>query len=301
MASWFGGVALAVAVSWILCAPVPANAAIEDVAGRLRILADSARPSPMIDIEAGWFLMGSSALPPTSGLRTPFDNTEIPQRKIWLDGYRIDRDEVSVANLARGWLAGSSGRAPSWLDHVSAEPQGDGGDRPAVLVTWAEANEFCRSIGKRLPTEAEWEKAARGGDGRLFPWGEAPPDERLAVFGRSPVGGGPDMVAVDTFDAGRSPYGLHHVAGNAAEWVGDWSGIDWYRVMPERNPQGPSSGRYRVVRGGSWRSAPVMLRTATRSAASPDARRDTIGFRCAASLRDDTSPGTLDGMPLPGQ
>jgi iron(II)-dependent oxidoreductase len=258
----------------------------DEVLARLHALALSARPSPMIEIEAGWFLMGSPSLPPTAGLRTPFDNTEIPQRRIWLDQYRIDRDEVSMANFARQWLDASKASAvvPPWLDDGLTNPGADAGNRPVLLVTWSEADEFCRSIGKRLPTEAEWEKAARGGDGRLFPWGETPPNERLAVFGRSPVADRPAVVAVDTFDQGQSPYGLRHAAGNAAEWVADWSGIDWYRVMPERNPPGPRTGRYRVVRGGSWRSDPVMLRTATRNAARPDARRDTIGFRCAASV-----------------
>jgi iron(II)-dependent oxidoreductase len=287
MDSWLGGVALLVSVAGVWGAPGPARAALsdEDLA-RLRAVARSARPATMIEIEAGWFLMGSSALPPTAGLRTPFDNTEIPQRKIWLDRYRIDRNEVSMANFARGWLDASQGRAgpPPWLDQVLVRGDDEMGNRPIVFVTWFEAEEFCRSIGKRLPTEAEWEKAARGRDGRLFPWGEVPPSEGLAVFGR-PSAAGPAVVAVDAFEAGQSPYGLRHMAGNAAEWVADWSGIDWYRVMPARNPQGPPGGRYKVVRGGSWRSDPVMLRTATRSAATPTVRRDTIGFRCAASAR----------------
>jgi iron(II)-dependent oxidoreductase len=289
MGSWLGGVALLASVAWVWCAPVPAPASAlsdEDLA-RLRVLAQSARSAPMIEIEAGWFLMGSSALPPTAGLRTPFDNTEIPQRKIWLDRYRIDRDEVSTANIARGWLEASKrhAAAPPWLEQVLVSQSENIANRPIVLVTWSEADEYCRSIGKRLPTEAEWEKAARGRDGRLFPWGDAPPKDRLAVFGRSPVEGRPAVVAVDTFEEGQSPYGLRHMAGNAAEWIADWSGIDWYRVMPERNPYGPQSGRYKVVRGGSWRSDPVMLRTATRSAATPTVRRDTVGFRCAASAR----------------
>jgi iron(II)-dependent oxidoreductase len=268
-------------IGWLCCAAFPAQAAsIEETAARLHTLAQTARPQPMIRIDAGWFLMGSPPRPPTEGFLTPFDNTEIPERRIWLDGYRIDRDEVNVANFARWWLAepDATSRVPGWLDHASAARGADAGNRPVMAVTWAEADGFCRSLGKRLPSEAEWEKAARGEEGRLFPWGDAGPHAGLAVFGGVPA------YAVDTFEAGRSPYGLHHAAGNAAEWVEDWSGIDWYRVMPDRNPKGPPSGRYKVVRGGSWRSDPVMLRTATRSASSPDVRRDTIGFRCAAGL-----------------
>ena len=83
---------------------------------------------------------------------------------------------------------------------------------------------------------------------------------------------------------GRSPYGLHHMAGNAAEWIQDWLGLDYYAIMPERNPAGPSTGRYKVVRGGSWKSKPAMLRAATRGGAFPDQRESTIGFRCARSV-----------------
>ena len=93
----------------------------------------------------------------------------------------------------------------------------------------------------------------------------------------------PIVASVDSGKEGRSPYGLHHMAGNAAEWVEDWLGIDYYATMPDRNPHGPASGRYKVVRGGSWKSAATLLRTATRGGASPNQRAATIGFRCARS------------------
>jgi iron(II)-dependent oxidoreductase len=241
-------------------------------------LARLAKPSSVIDIEAGWFLMGSEPREPTAGLWLPYDNTESPQRRIWLDRYAIDREEVSVANYLRWLVAQPDARA---LD--LSEIDSGMGERPMVGVTWHEADRYCHAMGKRLPTEAEWEKAARGVDGRLFPWGEDPPDERRAVFSRSDAGLGA-LAAVESLAAGASPYGVLNMAGNAAEWVADWSGIDAYVVMAERNPTGPARGRYRVVRGGSWRSEPVMLRAATRNAASPETRRDTIGFRCASDL-----------------
>ena len=92
------------------------------------------------------------------------------------------------------------------------------------------------------------------------------------------------MAPVDVGAEGRSPYGLQHMAGNTAEWVEDWFGIDYYATMPDRNPSGPATGRYKVVRGGSWKSAPALLRSATRSGALPDQRTATVGFRCARSL-----------------
>jgi formylglycine-generating enzyme required for sulfatase activity len=148
-------------------------------------------------------------------------------------------------------------------------------------VTWAEAAAFCQSKGKRLPTEAEWEKAARGPDGNLFPWGSKPPAPGLAVFGQYHVHEIPLVAAVDSGGEGQSPYGARNMAGNIAEWVQDWFGIDYYVVMPERNPKGPATGRYKSVRGGSWKSAPPYLRAATRNGAVQDQRAPTVGFRCA--------------------
>jgi iron(II)-dependent oxidoreductase len=154
---------------------------------------------------------------------------------------------------------------------------------PALYVTWAEAKDLCMTKGKRLPTEAEWEKSARGATGNLFPWGQAAPNSALAMFGQHHVHEIPILAAVDSYEAGKSPYGLHHMSGNVAEWVEDWFGSDYYAYMPERNPPGPTSGRYKSVRGGSWKSNQIMLRTATRGGSAPDQRSPTIGFRCAQS------------------
>lgn len=256
---------------------------------RIAALASS---SPMMTIPEGLFFMGTARTAQTSfSLEFPYDDTEQPRRRVWLDRFEIDRDEVSFGEFLQ-WLGEQhrplSGELRKLIDHmmtVHAAPPGTLARWPALYVTWAEASDFCRAQGKRLPSEAEWEKAARGEKGNLFPWGHNPPVVGLAMFGQYHVHEIPIVASVERGEEGRSPYGLHHMAGNAAEWVEDWYGIDYYATMPERNPRGAGQGRYKVVRGGSWKSAPVILRTATRSGASPEQRAATIGFRCAQSIR----------------
>ncbi len=246
----------------------------------------------MLAVADGFFLMGTARTSDGSfSLATQYDDTEQPQRRVRLDSFEIDRDEVSLGEYL-SWLQRHHHALPDevqkLIDHMTTvhAVQPETLTRwPALYVTWPEASEFCRTQGKRLPTEAEWEKAARGESGRLFPWGQQPPAPELAKFGQYHVHEIPIVAAVESGEQGRSPYGLHHMAGNAAEWVNDWFGIDYYATMPEHNPRGPTSGRYKVVRGGSWKSEPALLRTATRSGASPDRRAATIGFRCARSLQ----------------
>lgn len=253
-------------------------------------IAAVARSSPMLPVGEGSFLMGTAR----SGhdlysLDLPYDDTEQPQRRVWLDRFEIDRDEVSLGEFLL-WLQQRHRPIPMELrkliDHMitvhAVQPETIA-RWPTLYVTWGEASDFCRAHGKRLPTEAEWEKAARGDNGNLFPWGQKPPAPGLAMFGQYHVHEIPIVSSVDSGEEGRSPYGLHHMAGNAAEWVEDWFGIDYYATMPDRNPRGARQGRYKVVRGGSWKSAPPLLRTATRSGASPEQRAATIGFRCAKS------------------
>lgn len=253
--------------------------------------------SPMQTVEQGFFLMGTPrSVDTTFSLALQYDDTEQPQRRIWLPRFDIDRDEVALGTYLR-WLAQTRRPVPEELrtltEHLmrvhamSAEALARW---PALYVTWTEASAYCRDQGKRLPSEAEWEKAARGTDANLFPWGDAAPTSSLAMFGQYHVHEIPIVAPIDTGEVGRSPYGLRHMAGNAAEWVADWFGIDYYMTMPDRNPPGPSTGRYKVVRGGSWKSTPVLLRTATRSGAPPDQRAATIGFRCARSADSPSTP-----------
>lgn len=256
----------------------------------LEVIAKLAQPSPMVPVPEGPFLMGSIRTDDDPyGLGTQYDDTELPQRRIWLDAFQIDRDEVSLGEYLAHLR--QSHRHPSeelqrliWhLITVHFMPDAVMASWPALYLTWAEAVDFCQAKGKRLPGEAEWEKAARGTNGSLFPWGQRPPGPGIAVFGQYHVHEIPLVAAVSGGEEGRSPYGLHHMAGNVAEWVQDWYGFDYYGIMPDRNPPGPTSGRYKVVRGGSWKSRPMMLRAATRGGSPPDQRSATIGFRCAKS------------------
>ena len=263
-----------------------------ELARHLDAIATLAKPSPMVTVPEGWFLMGTNLKREDTrhdsfGLATQFDDTEQPQRRIWLDAFAIDRDEVSLAEYLV-FLKEQRQSPPEELQRliwhlvtVHFLPDYVMARWPAIYDTWKEAEGFCRSKGKRLPTEAEWEKAARGPDGQLFPWGSGPPAPGIAVFGQYHVHEIPLVAAVDSGEEGQSPYAARHMAGNIAEWVQDWFGTDYYVIMPERNPKGPAAGRYKSVRGGSWKSTPPYLRAATRNGAVPDQRAPTIGFRCA--------------------
>ena len=269
-----------------------AAAATHDVQSPVENIAALASSTLMLTVAEGPFIMGTTrANHEPFSFDLQYDDTEQPQRRVWLHQYEIDRDEVSLGEYLL-WLQQQQRHLPEemrkLIDHVTKihamQPE-TLARWPALYVTWSEASDFCHARDKRLPTEAEWEKAARGESGNLFPWGQRPPTPALAMFGQYHAHEIPIVASVDSGKEGRSPYGLHHMAGNAAEWVEDWFGIDYYATMPDRNPHGPANGRYKVVRGGSWKSAPALLRTATRSGASPNQRAATIGFRCARSAQ----------------
>jgi formylglycine-generating enzyme required for sulfatase activity len=253
-------------------------------------IASFAKSSPQVAIPEGWFLMGTNRRDDLRhGFEMHYDDTEFPQRRIWVDGFSIDRYELSLGEylaflLSTNRPVSQELRGLIWhLISVHFIPDQALAPWPALYVTWEEAKAFCEHHNKRLPSEAEWEKAARGESARIFPWGEMDPTTDLAVFGQYHVHEIPLVATVDSFEDGQSIYKVFHLAGNIAEWVNDWLGTDYYPIMPEKNPPGPKMGRYKVVRGGSWKSRPVMLRAATRGGAFPEERSPNIGFRCATA------------------
>ncbi len=266
----------------------PAPPAVE---AHLEGIASFAKSSPTITVSEGWFIMGTNR---EEGSRHTFeknyDNTEFPKRRIWLDTFEMDQYEVSLGEFLQFLQQNNRPISPElrnliWhLISIHFIPDQALAPWPALYATWEEAEAFCLHQGKRLPSEAEWEKSARGTTGKIFPWGNQDPTDELAVFGAYHVHEIPLVASVDSYTEGVSEWGIYHLSGNIAEWTNDWLGSDYYPIMPERNPPGPKMGRYKSVRGGSWKSLPVMLRTATRGGAVPQERSANIGFRCAKSF-----------------
>ena len=228
----------------------------------------SADGAPAVLIPAGNFVMG--------------DGEEAPQREVYIDAFYLDKYETMLSRYAKFLKATGSVRAPDYWEDAHLDT--DGG-LPVVGVDWRDAEAYCRWAGKRLPTEAEWEKAARGTDGRKYPWGNEEPTSARANFGKSsesPYKGG--LSPVGRHDAGKSPYGAQDLAGNAAEWVADWFAESFERA-DARNPKGPDSGTGKVIRGGGWYDPPDRVNSIRRMHASPDTRSDDVGFRCAKDIR----------------
>jgi formylglycine-generating enzyme required for sulfatase activity len=219
----------------------------------------------MVLVPAAQFWMGSD----------DGEDDEKPRHRVTLDGFYIDTYEVTNA-LYQKFMSASGRAAPEyWNDSKFNGPR-----QPVVGVSWHDADAYCTWAKKRLPAEAEWEKAARGTDGRKYPWGE----QRDASRANSNESGRGKTVDVGSYPRGVSPDGALDMAGNVWEWVADWHGKDYYRKGPDRNLQGPATGTHRVLRGGSWLSNPINLRSAYRDSDTPGSRFHFIGFRCARGL-----------------
>jgi formylglycine-generating enzyme required for sulfatase activity len=277
-------------------------------------LTKGADGAEMVLVPEGAFLMGSPAAdiqlrveecrqgvrPENRDRCEEWFRDEGPQREVFVDAFSIDRHEVTNALFERfvgatshrttaeiegwGWVfmpatgkwdkvQGATWRAPGGPG-TTAQPT-----HPVVQVSWYDAEAYCKWAGKRLPTEAEWEKAARGIDGRRYPWGDdwnpAHANGDLTVKATRPVG---------SYPSGASPYGIQDMAGNVFEWIADAYDPGYYQTGPTRNPQGPGSGTQRGLRGGGWHSRPIAIRTTTRSTGVPGFRYNYTGFRCAKGL-----------------
>lgn len=251
----------------------------------------------MVRVPAGWFLMGSNRKTDRMAYRPEF-----PQRRVYLDAFEIDKYEVTALEFLRFVVTTDRPPLPDWR-YDGGNFQESMSHHPVMHVTWFEADGYCRWAGKRLPTEAEWEKAARGVDGRIYPWGKQPAGLSRANFGRRGLSGPvrarperlrlyPPIIAVDKYENAVSPFGVHQMAGNVAEWVADWYDAAYYRKAPDRNPKGSEGGTHRAFRGGGWIDSTPMVRAAQRNGADPDTRMNWLGFRCARDVVD----GDLDSQ-----
>jgi formylglycine-generating enzyme required for sulfatase activity len=264
-------------------------------------------PHDMVLIPAGEFMMGTPA--DSDGLPD-----EQPLRLVYLSAFWIDRHETTNA-LYEQYVRTTGYQAPAnaspastlWEDNV---PLPGIEQHPVVNVSWLDAVAFCRWAGKRLPTEAEWEKAARGPDARTYPWGNEWDFNKAnsasfwvkrtvdfanstewdafwikgagaAISKEKGVKGEILTLPVGSFASGASPYGALDMAGNAAEWVQDWYNPNYYRMASMSDPQGPERGAIKAMRGGSWLKPAISLRTTDRDWGTMDSRPSGTGFRCA--------------------
>lgn len=306
----------------LLAAAVAGGGVYYITQGQLQLRAKATLPEPAVDvaappaavalgcpqgmqaIPAGEFFMGSDA--------DAASDAEKPSHHVILHGYCLDTTEVTVAAYQQCSVAGKCRRAAtevSWDEmtrqqarvYSSACNEGSSAreDHPINCVSWSQARDYCEAQGKRLPTEAEWEYAARSSDGRLYPWGDDDPTAKhLNACGWECVNWGtrqgerlpalyedndrfPTTAPVGSFPLGDSRFGVKDLVGNVWEWTSDWQGD--YAAKEQRDPKGPASGELRVIRGGAWNGGlKAWLRPSFRYAMKPDTVSHGIGFRCAA-------------------
>lgn len=288
----------------------PAAAASGEIAAVLDLL-----KSDLIEVSGGSFQMGTTIQESAEAVRECTDvfggactlamaEDAAPPRAVQLSPYSIERTEVTYEQYIaflnvlgpRSHLNGCFGqpclatRNESDTSNVIFDSQTyDVNDiinnLPVVNVTWYGASAYCEALGRRLPTEAEWEFAARGTDGRVYPWGNGPFDTTLAKTNR-PISDNPldvGAVPVGSYPAGASPFGALDMAGNVGEWIADWYGATYYS-QPDAtglDPSGPLGGTERVIRGGSWDAVPFFARSVHRQSAVPNEAQPWLGFRCA--------------------
>ncbi len=228
------------------------------------------KENPMVLIPAGEFIMGSE--------EGGFD--EKPPHRVYIDAFEINQFEVTQFYYAE-FVRATKHRSPFSRYLKNIELFNDQ-NQPVIYVTWEDADAYCRWRGERIPTEAEWEKAAKGVNPIAWPWG----NESKPIFAN--FLGTEDQVhytsIVGSFEHDKSAYGIYDMAGNVREWVQDWYEEQYYKHAPSRNPKGPEQGEMKTLRGGSWNDSALSGRTSARLKMFPDYRDTTVGFRCARSV-----------------
>ena len=234
-------------------------------------------------VPAGKFMMGYA---------DGWDN-EQPVHVVYLDAYWIDQTEVTNEMYAQflnemgnqmefgvTWLAASNNDVQIMQSDVKWVVASGKKNYPVIQVNWFGAQAYCEWAGRELPTEAQWEKAARGIDNRIFPWGETVPDCSLTQYAACEEG----TIEVGSLPAGASPYGVLDMAGNVWEWVADWYDRDYYNISPEENPENTNNSGGKMLRGGSWIGNYYTVHVTSRFRANPGSSSDTGGFRCVESV-----------------
>ena len=236
-------------------------------------------PTDMAEVPAGYSLIGAEW-----GDLLAQTNAK-PIHMVHLDSFYMDKYEVTNADYAECVAAGEC-EAPTKEDSKTRKNYYSDptfANFPVVNVTWQDAADYCEYVGKRLPTEAEWEKAARGTDSRKYSWGNASPKAKYVNISEVPG----DTETVNSHYDGASMYGISDMMGNVSEWTADWYDENAYTNSEEiENPQGPASGTQRVVRGDNYDSSAAMLHVTNRSGMDPNESSDTVGFRCVLDVRE---------------
>jgi formylglycine-generating enzyme len=239
--------------------------------------------APMVLIPEGSFPMGVPHGDRDGG------RDEYPRHDVFVNGFYIDKFELTNSRYLE-FVKATNHRVPQnpknatrnlWEGETITESLAD---RPVVNVDWADAQAYCQWAGKRLPTEAEWEKAAKGTADRRFPWGNVEPTNKHLNFNQQWIGE-KTLMPVGSYELGKSPFGVYDMAGNVWEWVNDWYDAKYYEKSPAKNPTGPESGTKRVLRGSGWQNETPTVRIFTRVDSDPTIRNESTGFRCAMDAR----------------
>ena len=244
-------------------------------------------PLDMVYVSSGYSMMGTEY-----GDFSAQTNTK-PYHLVYLDAFYIDVKEVTNADYAMCVAAGACKAPESVASKTREDYYSNPGfaSFPVVNVTWQDAVDYCSFVEKRLPTEAEWERAARGiADNRRYPWGNGSPKNYNMNITQVPG----DTERVSIYTEGFSPYGAADMLGNVSEWVSDWYQEDWYQSKESENPQGPASGTEKTIRGSSFESELATIHTAMRSGMNPEESDYAVGFRCAKSIRESIGYYSMD-------